>query len=171
MISLESMGQHEFGILCEEVPAHVFQSIVSISLDVKVAITRILAEKGDVCLESGPYRTFPLEQPWADRWCDAGLFADRGPIPQHIDGAGDTMGLVIINEGNHRLKIGSREWDMPEGSLFHINSDLEHGTECDEPSGLLAFITVDFGWKKPLPKGVTYKTLAKTILEKVTLGI
>lgn len=86
-----------------------------------------------------------------------------------MDEAGITIGVVLINEGGQELVVNNRSWLLEEGALFHINSDLAHETRSRKP-GLLAFATIDFGWRNSRIPNVTYKDIADEILQSIALS-
>lgn len=126
-----------------------------------------LPEKETIDIGGGPYRTFDVDRSWHKEPTMGGIYANIGPVHPHQDGMGNTFGLVIINEGNHRLVVEDQKWDMPEGSVFHINSDETHSTISDERLGLIVVATIDYGWKHAFPRDLTYHEIGQTILQRL----
>jgi len=152
--------------LHEENPAVVIQSAVIISKEIRNWCYKLLPENKPVVIEHGPHCVFDIDRTWTHKMMMGGIYSHAGPLEQHIDDAGNTFGLILINEGNHRLEVKEQLWDMPEGSVFHINSDLDHGTQCNEPNGLLMIATIDM-YHVDLPQKLTYEEIGESILQQI----
>ncbi|MFZ3481891.1 AraC family ligand binding domain-containing protein [Sphingomonas sp. 3-13AW] len=99
----------------------------------------------EITLSNGPFLTLRCGD----------LYAHRGGIAEHQDGAGYTYGLVVIAEGRHVMFVGDAEFELKPGTIFVINSDEPHGTRSDG-DGMIAFVTRDFYHKRTTdPRGTT----------------
>lgn len=155
--------------LTPDQPAYVSGLLVEIDEEAEAWTRANLERQGGVDLESGPYASFRVMAPWDKSSIYAGLYANRGGVETHRDDAGHTLGLVLIAEGNHHLVVDGKRWPLKPGSVYHINSDQDHATECDDPNGLIAIITLDFGWKKSAPTDLTYLNFAEEFQESYRL--
>lgn len=160
------MKGHQITCLSDDNPATVIQNVVTIDKTLKSWAYKLLPKDKPVVIEHGPHCIFDVDRTWTYKMLLGGIYSHAGPLEQHVDGAGNTFGLVLINEGNHRLDINGQLWEMPEGSVFHINSNLDHGTQCDEPNGLLMIGTIDL-FHVNLPAKVTYEEIGISILQKI----
>ena len=155
--------------LTPDQPACVTSPLIEID-DTVLRWTRANLEgQHGVTLEGGPYGSFRVRSPWDMRQLYGALYATHGGVEQHCDDADHTLGLVLIAEGSHRLVVDEHSWPLEVGSVYHIDSDRHHGTTSEDPNGLLAFITLDFGWKEPVPSVLTYRDFAIDVQEAFRL--
>lgn len=72
------------------------------------------------------------------------IYGDRGNIKTHKDGAGLTMGLVLVADGPRFLEVDDQRWPLHPGSVYLIDSDKDHASPCAWQEGLLVFACIDF---------------------------
>lgn len=150
-----------------EIPAHITAWIEAI-----VAASPNNERFG---LSYGPKASFALDADFVRAHniprTNVELYTTCGRVAPHRDNAGDTYGLVLIAEGGHNLHTGSDHpyrdqspsWNLTVGSVYHINSNEDHGTSCqrDSQRDLLAILTLDFHGCEP---GIPYEIFAHQAL-------
>lgn len=162
-------------------PPHVTEPIVTIPPHLIKWVEEIVqaAKNERYGLEGGPKEYFPIDRRMAHEHrliSTADLYTTRGRVAAHTDGAGETYGLVIIAENGHDLFIGPRRptstddmFELLPGSVYHIDSNEDHGTSCrgNSKSDILAIITMDFYGRKPT---ISYEDFAHEALAAMERG-
>lgn len=115
----------------------ILPQLVKIPRFVSSGVRKLLdaqrTETYDISLSNGPFQTHG----------ELSLHANEGPILRHHDGAGITFGLILIADGEQRLKVGAQQEPLQSGTFFAINSNLDHET-LSGMEDLIAFVTMDF---------------------------
>jgi len=148
-------------------PAHVTGTLLPIGDQVRSWLDDILGDAGEISLEGGPYGYIDHNQPQIYPGRGFSLFGCTGSIPPHSDGAGQTLGFVLHMTGRHHLIVDDQSFELQEGCVYHIDSDRDHATICDNPDGLLMFVTIDFGWHQKSLPAVTYEEYARHVVDGI----
>lgn len=90
--------------------------------------------------------TLARAQPWCRILRKVGddIWTTWEPVAPHTDSTADglvTYGLIIVNDPDYKLMHAGRRYDIPAGSLYRIDSRIEHSTIG--PCGLLAALIWD----------------------------
>ena len=120
-----------------------------------------------VQLEQGPYASTLIHVEPGENPHTLALFGLTGSVEQHSDGAGKTLGLVLSVSGSQRLQIGEITWPLEAGCVYHIDSDIDHGTIADGDDDEMVFVCFDFMRTDRLPQGFTYRDAAELMLAKI----
>lgn len=83
------------------------------------------------------------------RRIDGDVWANEGPIELHRDGTAPrhrVIGVVLINDPNLVLFTKTnRVYDLPIGTVYHIDGRRTHGALCrnDQEKGMFGFLAWD----------------------------
>jgi hypothetical protein len=142
-------------------PFHVTEPSPWYNEEIKAFALKALECSQNLSIEHGPYDYLKTDIEIPKTNFD--LYGHTGSVGKHIDNYGDTIGMILLSEGDHVLISNGHKSLLQEGSIFHLDSELPHETITSLDNGRLAFVSFDYGWKNKAPINLDYNHIARAM--------
>ncbi len=154
-------------VLCPDNPVHATAPLVSVDPDLVKLLLKSCGGRRSIRKNSVAYKLCMKSDIKRDEHDDCRpfmVYATRGNVRPHKDHFGQSFGLVLLADGKQKLCVEGGSANLKTGSVFHLNTNHNHWTICDDPNAVLIFMAMDWGMIRKEPVTLPYQTFANSAM-------